>query len=292
MTKGIISAIGRDLGREINRFPFLQTDASINPGNSGGPLVNTQGYVIGVNAAIDARAQGIGFAIPIDNVKQIVEQLEKDGRVQHGFIGVAIAPVSPEIAQSLSLDSTDGVVVTQLQRGGPADKAGLKPYDIITDFNGKKVQEPTDLTYAVSDCKVGSTAKLKVLRIENNHTVKKNFLVVIAENTQGLHPVRESKKYFGQKAPFNLGFKVAEATPELQRDLGLRPGAPAGPVIIEVERNSVASRSGLHAGDVILDVNKRAVHKPADVAKLLHGGQNILRVARDYNVVLVPLVTE
>jgi serine protease Do len=292
MTKGIISAVGRDLGREINRFPFLQTDASINPGNSGGPLVNTQGYVIGVNAAIDARAQGIGFAIPIDDVKQIVEQLERDGRVQHGYIGVAIAPVSPEIAQSLNLESTDGVVVTQLQPGGPAQKAGLKPYDIITDFNGKKIQEQSDLTYAVSDCKVGSTAKLKILRIENNRTVKKTLLVVIAENTQGFKPIHESKKYFGQKAPFNLGFKVAEKTPEMERDLGLKPGLPSGSVVIEIERGSMASHSGLRVGDVILDVNKRPAHKPTEVVKLLHAGQNILRVARDYNVVLVPLVTE
>ncbi|MEK7354883.1 MAG: trypsin-like peptidase domain-containing protein, partial [Bdellovibrionota bacterium] len=126
MTIGIVSAIGREIA-EINRFPFIQTDASINPGNSGGPLVNAQGYVVGVNTAIDARAQGIGFAIPIDNVKQIVAALEKDGRIRRGFIGVGIATVDEDIAAQLGMkDAPRGVLVTQVLRGGPADKAGIK----------------------------------------------------------------------------------------------------------------------------------------------------------------------
>jgi serine protease Do len=289
MTKGIISAIGREIG-EINRFPFLQTDASINPGNSGGPLVNTQGYVIGVNTAIDARAQGIGFAIPIDNVKTIVKQLEETGRVKRGFIGVGLGAMTPELAASLGLSSADGVVITQVMKNGPASKAGIQLYDIITDFGGKKLESPTDLMNAVADTPIGNKAKVKVIRVENDRKTDHSFDITVAENQdeQNKSSKTPGKRYFGQRAPFDLGFKIADLTAQLQNDFDLAPDAQ-GPLVIDVDRNSPASQAGLHPGDLILDVNKQSARKATDVIKLLRKGSNILRVARGNLILVVPL---
>lgn len=288
MTKGIISAVGRELG-EINKFPFLQTDASINPGNSGGPLVNTLGYVIGVNTAIDARAQGIGFAIPIDNVKSIVEQLKKDGRVRRGYIGIGLQPITPQIAQSLGLENLDGVMVAQVDDRGNAKKGGVELYDIIKEINGKPIVTYMDLQNIVGDSEIGSKIKMKVLRLQNDRLAEKTLSVTVGENTELATPQRETKKYLGQKAPFDLGFKVADFNQRMAEDLGVVPGTPQGPIVIEVDRNTIASKAGLHVGDVVLDVNRQGVRRATDVVRLLKRGQNILRVARGGQVALVPL---
>lgn len=290
MTKGIISAIGREID-ELNRFPFLQTDASINPGNSGGPLVNTRGQVIGVNTAIDARAQGIGFAIPIDNVKQIVQILEKEGRIRRGFIGVNIASVTPEIAASLGLKDPEGVVVTQILRGSPADKAGIKPYDIIMEFGGKKTTDAVALQNAVGDTDIGATALVKVLRFNDQGRKRQlEVKVKIAENPEEKRkPRARPKQYFGQKAPFDLGFKVADLNDKLAEEFQLPPDAPKGPVITEVDRQSPAASVGLQPGDVILDVNRQPVTKATDVVKLLKKGRNTVRIVRGDMVAILPL---
>ncbi len=163
MAKGIISAKGRALS-EINKFPLIQTDTPINPGNSGGPLVNLRGQVIGVNAAIDARAQGIGFAIPIDDVKTIIPQLEKNGQIVRGFLGVGLADLDAIAAKQLGLKDTDGAVVAGIERGSPADRSGLRIYDIVVKFNGKKVKSSDDLRDLVGDAKIGSKIDVEVLR--------------------------------------------------------------------------------------------------------------------------------
>lgn len=288
MTKGIISAVGRELG-EINRFPFLQTDASINPGNSGGPLVNALGYVIGVNTAIDARAQGIGFAIPIDNVKTIVEQLKKDGRVRRGYIGIGLQPITPQIAQSLGLENLDGVMVAQVDDRGNARKGGVELYDIIKEINGKPIVTYMDLQNIVGDADIGSKIKMKVLRLQNERLVEKTVTVAVGENSEAATPKRETKKYLGQKAPFDLGFKVADFNARIAEDLNVAQGTPQAPIVIEVDRNTTASKAGLHVGDVILDVNRQPVRRATDVVRMLKKGQNILRVARSGQVALVPL---
>jgi serine protease Do len=152
MTKGIVSAIGRELN-EINKLPFIQTDASINPGNSGGPLVNAKGEVVGVNTAIDARAQGIGFAIPIDEVKSILEVLEKDGMVRRGYLGVNMYPypLDPRNAAEIGLNTTEGALVIGTVPNSPAAKAGLKEYDLIIKFGLKEIKDSQDLMRAVQD---------------------------------------------------------------------------------------------------------------------------------------------
>lgn len=293
LTKGIVSAVGRAIP-ELNRFPFLQTDASINPGNSGGPLVNTKGLVIGVNTAIDARAQGIGFSIPIDDVKNIVARLEKEGRIRRGFLGIGLAPVSPEIAQQLGLDSTDGVIISQVFRNTPASKAGAKPYDIITEFNGKKVAGPSDLQVAIADSDVGQKATMKVLRFENERSKKTLTLnVTLDENPDDIPKVAQKSgtkppPTGGKIAPHDLGFKVADETPKLRQFYNIPPEAK-GPVIIEIDSKGAAAKVGLRAGDVILDVNRQPVSTASDVTSGLVKGRNLIRVARGHAIILVVL---
>ncbi len=289
MTKGIVSAIGREIG-EINKFPFIQTDASINPGNSGGPLVNTQGYVIGVNTAIDARAQGIGFAIPIDNVKATLAELELNGRVKRGYIGVALGILSPEIAASLGLENAEGVIVTQVLPNGPASSAGLKKYDIIVDFNGKKIQTPLDLTNAVADTSIGAKAKVKIIRLNNDQATNKTIDLTVKENP-GDQKIKkeEPKHYFGQKAPFDLGFRVADSSKKLREEFSIDEETPNKPIVIDIESGSIAAKAGLQSGDVIVDVNRKSVTQATDVVKNLKQGKNIISIARGQNVLLVPL---
>ncbi len=289
MTTGIVSALGREIA-EINRFPFIQTDASINPGNSGGPLVNVQGYVIGVNTAIDARAQGIGFAIPIDNVKQIVAQLEKDGRVHRGYIGVGIATVDEEIAAQLGLPDAHGTLVNQVIIGGPADRAGIKPYDIITEFGGKKTDDANALQNAVGDTPIGTSAKVKVLRFDQSG--KRSDVTAtlkIADNPDETRPAAKlGKQYFGQKAPFELGFKVANFSADLAQQLGVMTTQP-GPIVTDVDANSPASKAGLRRGDIVIDINRRATPNATDVLKLLKKGRNLVRIARRNSIAIIPL---
>lgn len=281
MTKGIISSKGRDIS-EINKIPLLQTDASINPGNSGGPLVNTKGQVIGVNSAIDARAQGIGFAIPIDEVKAIIPVLESKGRIARGYLGAFLGDLDPEAAEYLGLGDTRGAVITNMDPKGPATKAGLKIYDIITEFNGKTISTSLDLIDAVSDAPIGKIANTKVIRNGKKMTLNVN----ISERPEEQRQTRATKTYQGQKAPFNLGFTVMDPTPELRQEWGL-PNDLTQPVIIETERASLATRGGLRVGDVILDVNKTPVDTSKDVLKNLKKGQNTLRIARNARIQII-----
>ena len=290
MTKGIVSAIGREIA-ELNRFPFIQTDASINPGNSGGPLVNTNGYVIGVNTAIDARAQGIGFAIPIDNVKQIMQQLEKDGRVRRGWIGVGIASIEEAMASHLGMEEPRGVLITQIWKKSPAEKAGIQPYDIIMDFNGKKTNSPQELQNAVASVMIGDKANVTLWRY--NDAGKKKELKVsltVTENPDDMRKgKKEQKQYFGQKAPFDLGFKIADFNEQLAQEFELDPNGVRGPVVTEVAPSSAAAQAGINAGDVILDVNRQPAAKATDVVKLLKKGRNILRLVRGNLIMIVSI---
>lgn len=285
MSKGIVSSKGRDI-TEINKIPLIQTDASINPGNSGGPLVNTKGQVIGVNSAIDARAQGIGFAIPIDEVKAILPVLETKGRIVRGYIGAALGDIDPEAAEYYGLGDVRGAVITTLDPKGPATKAGLRMYDIVTEFNGKNIQTSLDLMDAVSDAPIGKPAKAKVIR--NNKAM--NFNVTISERAEDKQAVLPKVKANtnGQKAPFNLGFTISDPNPELSKEWGL-PDEMKQPVVIETERSSLASKSGLRVGDVILDVNKTPVENAKDVVKSLKKGQNTLRIARNARIQIITI---
>lgn len=290
MTKGIVSAIGREIA-EINRFPFIQTDASINPGNSGGPLVNTQGLVIGVNTAIDARAQGIGFAIPIDNVKQIESLLEKEGRVKRGFIGVGIAGIDENVAQQLGMEEPTGALIAEVSRGGPAEKAGIQPYDIIVEINGKKIANPAELSNTVAALNVGTAAKVKVWRYsDQGKRSEKMLTLTIAENPDDRQLAqKKSKQYFGQKAPFDLGFKISDWTQALAEEFSVPPEVPHGPIVTDIDPQGAAVKAGINVGDVVLDINRQSVTKSSDVLRTLKKGRNIIRLVRSGMVIIVSI---
>lgn len=180
MTKGIISSKGRAIG-EINKIPLLQTDASINPGNSGGPLVNSKGQVIGVNSAIDARAQGIGFAIPIDEVKAIIPQLEQHGSIRKGFLGIQPGDLDEQAVAYLKMDDEyRGSVIIGLGEG-PAKKAGLKAYDVIIEINNHRIKNARDLIDTVADLEPGKKVKVKIYRNVRGQAVEKTVDVLITE---------------------------------------------------------------------------------------------------------------
>ncbi len=287
MSKGIISSMGRDL-EEINKVPLIQTDASINPGNSGGPLVNSKGYVIGVNQAIDARAQGIGFAIPIDEVKRIIPELESRGAIRKGYIGISLGDLDPNAAEHIGLEEgSTGAVVVSIERGGPAHKSGLKPYDIVLEFNNRKIKNSTDLMDSVADSKIGEKAKALVLRDGK----KINLQIEVIERPSDVkisQRLKDTKKATGQKAPNNLGFTVADLTDSL-RDQWDIPDEVIKPIIISVEPGTLASLAGLKMGDLILDVNKAEVSTAKEVFAKLDKKTNSFRIARGNRIIVVTI---
>jgi serine protease Do len=279
MTKGIISSVGREIG-EINRLPLIQTDASINPGNSGGPLVNAKGFVIGVNSAIDARAQGIGFAIPIDEVKKIVQQLEQRGSVRKGYLGVVLGDIDDQIAEQLGMDEYRGAVVIEVG-DGPGRKAGLKTYDIITEFNGKKIKFSRDLVDQVFASEPNTKVKIKILRNEKTKTLD----LVVGERPGEKQLARSSQADSDDESaskkntPYNLGAMIEDSTPKTRQIFGVNDEVK-NPIVTSVERNSLASRVGIRVGDVILNINGKSILTAKDAIKSFRKGANTLRVAR------------
>lgn len=272
MTKGIVSAIGREI-EELNMFPFIQTDASINPGNSGGPLVNSQGLVIGVNTAIDARAQGIGFAIPIDQVKELIPILEKNGEIKRGYMGVGLQDLDEQAVRLLKLKDSDGALITQVMPNSPASRAGLKAYDVVQEFNDKKIESSKTLSVAVSQTPIGEKVNMKVIR----EGAVKNLKIQIGSSSDA--QTGDFPK--GQNAPFDLGFALLEPNPN-QTDM-------KHPMVSSVSKRSAAHKAGLATGDLIMDVNKKPTQSVKDVFKALKKKDNILRVFKDGRVVLIGL---
>lgn len=288
MTKGIVSAIGREID-ELNLNPFMQTDASINPGNSGGPLVNTQGMVIGVNTAIDQRAQGIGFVIPIDNVKTILPALEKDGTIKRGFLGVNLADIDEDGASSLNIHQTEGALIVQVLPNTAASRAGLEPYDLITEFDGKKVSSSNELRKFVAISPVGKPLPIKVIRDGK----PKNLSVSIGPSND-VNIAKSSSKgegpSLGIKAPYNLGFAVSDYSAGIADQFHLPKLRQPHPVIVAVLSEGEAAHAGIAPGDIVLDVNRREVTRAKDVIQYLRKGTiNILRVLKQDRVVLVSL---
>jgi serine protease Do len=256
VTQGIISATGRVIGSGPYDN-FLQTDAPINPGNSGGPLINVMGEVVGVNSAIIAGGQGIGFAIPSNMAKSVSAQLKEKGKVTRGWIGVSIQSVSPEIAKAFGLKEEKGALVAGVVAGSPAEAAGIKRGDIIVSFDGKEIKNSTDLPVRVAEAQLGRTVTVKVLR-EGKET---DLSVKVSEMPEGkfaaLTGSRES----------SLGVTVKDITPELRRQLGIRE--KSGVIVIDVASGSPAEDAGLRAGDVIKEVNRKPVKSVKDYETLI-----------------------
>jgi serine protease Do len=249
VTAGIVSAKGRVIGSGPYD-DFIQTDASINPGNSGGPLLNMKGEVIGINTAIIASGQGIGFAIPINLAKGVIDQLKKSGEVTRGWLGVGIQPVGKELGEYYGIDSDKGVMVSQVFPGDPADQAGIRVKDIILEVNGKDIGSGRDLTRMIAGLQVGSKAKIKVLRDGKTKT----FTVKIAKRDDA----RIASRGPGQpEQEHELGIRVSAMTPELARKFNIDD--EDGVVVVGLERGSKAEAAGLQIGDIIKEINHQAI---------------------------------
>ncbi|NQT68577.1 MAG: DegQ family serine endoprotease [Desulfobacteraceae bacterium] len=258
VTAGIVSAKGRVIGSGPYD-DFIQTDASINPGNSGGPLLNMQGQVIGINTAIIASGQGIGFAIPVNLAKGVIDQLLQSGEVTRGWLGVGIQELSPEVAEYYGIEAKKGVLVTEVFPGDPADLAGVEPRDIIIAINGKQVESTRDLTRTVATIGVGETAKIKVLRGGKTKTL--NAKIAKREDTKIL--AQQSPKEHQDK----LGIRVAELTPEMARRYNAKEGE--GVIVAGVDSGSQAEAKGLRVGDLIKEVNHQPIKSVADFNKTI-----------------------
>jgi serine protease Do len=280
VTTGIISAKSRVLGAGPYD-DFLQTDAAINPGNSGGPLFNMNGRVIGINTAIIAQGQGIGFAIPVNMAKDLLPQL-KTGKVVRGWLGVMIQDITPQLAESFGLKSAEGVLVSDVVKGSPAEKAGLKQGDVINRFNGNEIENAHKLSQAVAATAPDTEVKVDLQRNGKEKTVTL---------TIGTMP-SEEQAFVAPKEETSWGIAVQELTPQLARQLGLEPGA-AGVVISDIKDGSPAAEAGLQPGDLISEVNRTAVKNLNDyqqALKRVKKGENLLLlVKRDGGALYVVL---
>ncbi len=250
VTAGIVSAKGRALG--IGRYDnFIQTDAAINPGNSGGPLFDYEGRVVGVNTAVMARGQGLGFAIPINMAKFVIEHLKVHGRVIRGWLGIMIQDITPEISEALGINRDKGGLVSEVKEGSPAGKAGLRRGDVIVSVEGEKIPDAATLTRKLALTKPGVDTKFVVFRDGK----KKTFTIKLIE-----HPENEKIKESADKmkAEEKLGIEVSEITQQLRNRFKLK--ASGGVIVINVAPGSLASESGFRAGDVILEVNGDSVN--------------------------------
>jgi serine protease Do len=265
VTVGVISAKGRS-GIGISDIEdFIQTDAAINPGNSGGPLLNLKGQVIGMNTAIFTRSggyMGIGFAIPINIVKTVVEQLKTKGKVERGFLGVYIQDLTPAIAQELGINITEGALITEIIPNSPAAKAGLKVKDVIIAYNGKKVKNASELKSYILLTKPGTVVTLTVIRKGKIKKIKvkiesprRAFFIA-----NGL--IKEIREFLNE-----IGIKVDNITPELARRLRLH--STQGVVITEVIPETPADYAGLTPGLIIDEVNQKKVRNLRDFYRAL-----------------------
>jgi len=258
ITAGIISATGRSLPAETY-VPFIQTDVAVNPGNSGGPLINLAGEVVGVNSMIYSQTggyMGVSFAIPIEVALEVGKQLQAEGKVTRGRLGVRIQPMTKELAQSFQLQETDGALIATVEPGSPADKAGLKPGDVVLAFNGQKLDDPNKLPRLVAATKPGQSATLRIWRNGKAEEVKFTAAELVAE-TKAAKPAADKS----QQKTNRLGVVVSELPSAQRRALGVD-------YALLVERADSA-RSPLRPGDVIVGVGRETFSSVEDFERLI-----------------------
>lgn len=246
VTAGIVSAKGRVIGAGPYDN-FIQTDASINPGNSGGPLFNMRGEVVGINTAIVAGGQGIGFAIPVNMAKQIIPQLRDDGRVTRGYLGVTVQVMTDELAESFGLKETRGALVNEIIENSPAAEAGLIRGDIILEFNGQPIRDINDLPRIVANTPVDEKVKVKIFRKGKEREVR----VKVGRLDDGSQPQTRDIERSGDV----LGISVANITPEVADRYSLKHHR--GVLVTGIAPDGPAAEANLRAGDQILEVNDR-----------------------------------
>jgi serine protease Do len=254
VTMGIVSATGRgNLGIE-DYEDFIQTDAAINPGNSGGALINARGELIGINTAILSNGaqgnQGIGFAVPINMARQVMEQILKNGKVIRGWLGILIQPVTPTVARAFGLKDARGALVGDVTAGSPAARSGIAKGDIILELNGQPINDSRDLQLRIAQLAPGTTARLKIFRDGSEREVRVTLGELPAEQ------LRASEKS-DRSGPLE-GVEADELTPQMARQLGV-PASMRGVVVVGVQPGSAAAEAGLQRGDVIQEVNRQPV---------------------------------
>jgi len=254
VTAGIISATGRSQMRIAEYEDFIQTDAAINPGNSGGPLLNLRGEVIGINTAIFTRTggyQGIGFAIPINMAKAVMKSLMETGKVTRGWLGVAIQDITPDLAKSFNLATSQGALIGDVTPNSPAERAGVQRGDVVVELEGREIRDVNHLRNTVAQTPVGKVIKVKVLRdgkpVELSVTIGEQPADFLAK---GGVPQQEITK--------NFGMTLDTLTPELAKRFGYE--GDMGVVVVDVEPGSPAERAGVQPGDLIKEVNRERVH--------------------------------
>lgn len=261
VTAGIISAVGRANVGIAEYEDFIQTDAAINPGNSGGALVNVKGELIGVNTAIFSRSggyMGIGFAVPSNMAKAVVDSLVRSGKVVRGWLGVSIQAVSRELAREFGLKDNKGVLISDVVSSSPAEKSGLSRGDVITEFDGRGVDEPNHLRNMVAQTPIGKKVRLKVIRDKKEKEIELTVSELPAEAkvAEGGGPEAEAENALN-------GLEVTDITPDIARELGL-PRGERGVVVTGIFPGSPADEAGLEEGDVITEINRRPVKNTRD----------------------------
>ncbi|TAN41122.1 MAG: DegQ family serine endoprotease [Nitrospirae bacterium] len=268
VTMGIISAVGRaDVGI-ADYEDFIQTDAAINPGNSGGPLVNIKGELIGINTAIFSKTggyQGIGFSVPTNMVRLVMDQLIKSGKVTRGWIGVTIQELTPEIAEKFGIKTSEGALVNDVLKGSPAYKAGITRGDIIVEFNGKGVRDVASLRNIVAQSAIGSQVKIKVLRKDKEFTTS----VMIQELPSEMKDVVPSSSSAPEVSQNSLsGIAVIDITAAIAKQLRVESGEK-GVIIIKVEPGSPADDAGIKKGDIIQEIDRQRINNLSDFNRIL-----------------------
>ncbi len=275
VTVGIVSAKGRFI--PDNYDDFIQTDASINPGNSGGPLINLRGEVIGMNSAIYTRTgsnMGIGFAIPVNMIKDELAQLRSSGKVVRGWLGVYVQPITPELAESMGLPDSRGALVAEVLKNGPAKVAGVKRGDVIVALDGQPILNSHDLVLRVGETPLNHAATLRIIR--DKHTMDLPLVITESHEEELASAENQDKPDIGSPSPF--GLHVKDLSPDLAHELGL--DTVTGVVISSVQPGSRADEAGLRARDVIVEVNRAPVRD-------VNGYQKALQASGKGKIVLL-----
>jgi len=276
VTAGIVSAKGRSLPQD-NLVPFIQTDVAINPGSSGGPLFNMNEKVVGMNSQIYTRSggsMGLSFAIPINVAMQVADQLRSSGKVTRGRIGVTIQELNRELAESFGLSSPNGALVSNVEKGGPADKAGIQASDVILEFGGKQVNSSTDLPRMVAVVKPGTRVSVKLWR---NGKVKQVTVEVaeMPDNSKLAHAARKPAERSGEMIA-RMGIAVSELSADQLQQLKV-----SGGLLVEDVTGSSALAAGLQPGDVLLAIGNVPIRSLAQLSGLLK------QVPKGHNVALL-----
>ena len=280
VTMGIVSAMGRASMGIAEYEDFIQTDAAINPGNSGGALVNIRGELVGINTAIFSQSggnMGIGFAVPSNLARSIMDQLVKTGKVVRGWLGVAIQELTPELASQFGLSETKGVLVSDVMDDSPAKKAGFERADVITEYDGKPMDSPTHLRNAVAQTPIGRKVSIKVIRDKKIKTID----VTIAEQPKSLGQAG-SEDNGESTAPTGVlsDLDVRELNEELAARYGIKT-SERGVVIVRVRPGSTAEEMGVREGDIVLEVNRKGVNSVKSYERAVSG------LAKDQAVLLL-----